>query len=1032
MGWPQHLTAGPDGNVWFTSIDAIGRISPSGDVITYKPAGLSTPEGITAGPDGALWFANSGRDAIGRITTAGIATFYTDPVLHGVKWITPGPDGALWFTNAYAHAIGRITTAGVISNFPDASVQNPTGITAGPDGALWYANEGTWFSPPSISRMSTSGVVTSYTSPDISTPNGIVNGPDGALWFTNGNEDTIGRITTSGSTTTYTGPQVYAPSSITVGGDGALWFANQGSIGRVTVGGVVSNISATSTYATHAVAAGSDGSVWYVSDEIHDSGIARVTMAQQVTVFMNRTVQGPNSITLGPDGAMWYSNGGNDGYNANNTIGRIASDGTTTNFGRGGIGWPEGITSAPDGALWFANSGRDNIGRMTTTGDVSFFADPSMAHPSWITVGPDGALWFTNRDNDSIGRITLAGAVTNFPVPALDKPNRIHTGPDGNLWFTAKGKIGRLTPAGVVTTFSGPDIDDPLDIVAGPDGAMWFTVYTKGLIGRITVDGAVSSFPLGGAQRPGFLTVGEDGALWITAYDATVRMTTSGDVTTFPGTTSSWEIASDQSGALWFTGLGDGVIDRVQVLGVPSAPSKVEAVAGYQSAVVQWGVAADGGSPITGYTVTAYPGGSTCTWTSGPRTCTITGLTTGTSYVFTVTATNANGTSDPSVASNKVVPWPGAGFHVQSPVRVLDSRDGTGGWPGALAAGSPLDLQVTGAAGVPAGATAVVMNVAVTRSTAPSYLQVWPAGQFRPTAANLNMAAGATISNQVTVRVGDGGKVSFATAAGATHVVADVVGWFDDGTPTDGLLYTARAPFRTLDSRTGTGGWASTPLVAGVPRDLNLLGAAGVPINAKAVVANVTVTGSTSGSVLTTWPAGQPEPTAANLNFAAGQTISNLVVLPVGAGGKASFATAVGSTNVIVDVVGWYDPTAGNRFFPLNPTRILDDRSGTGLTGSWGPDTTRTLPVAGGNGVPTAATAVTANVTATNPTAGSYLTLYATGFSRPFAANLIYGPGQTIPNLTITALGPDGTIDLYNQLGTVDLISDLAGYYTPT
>ena len=60
--------------------------------------------------------------------------------------------------------------------------------------------------------------------------------------------------------------------------------------------------------------------------------------------------------------------------------------------------------------------------------------------------------------------------------------------------------------------------------------------------------------------------------------------------------------------------------------------------------------------PVTGYTVTARPGGKTCTWTSGPLHCTVTGLSDGTAYTFTVTATNAVGTGPASSRSAPVTP----------------------------------------------------------------------------------------------------------------------------------------------------------------------------------------------------------------------------------------------------------------------------------------------------------------------------------------------------------------------------------------
>jgi protocatechuate 3,4-dioxygenase beta subunit len=86
----------------------------------------------------------------------------------------------------------------------------------------------------------------------------------------------------------------------------------------------------------------------------------------------------------------------------------------------------------------------------------------------------------------------------------------------------------------------------------------------------------------------------------------------------------------------------------------PSAPLAVSAVAANGAAAVSWSAPADGGSPITSYTVTASPGGRTCSTAS--LTCTVTGLTNGTAYSFVVRATNAIGTGLASAQSNTVTP----------------------------------------------------------------------------------------------------------------------------------------------------------------------------------------------------------------------------------------------------------------------------------------------------------------------------------------------------------------------------------------
>jgi streptogramin lyase len=73
-GVPNGITAGPDGNLWFTELNAdkIGRITPAGEIVEFPlPTTNSQTLGITAGPDGNLWFAESARNQIGRITPAG-------------------------------------------------------------------------------------------------------------------------------------------------------------------------------------------------------------------------------------------------------------------------------------------------------------------------------------------------------------------------------------------------------------------------------------------------------------------------------------------------------------------------------------------------------------------------------------------------------------------------------------------------------------------------------------------------------------------------------------------------------------------------------------------------------------------------------------------------------------------------------------------------------------------------------------------------------------------------------------------------
>jgi hypothetical protein len=378
----------------------------------------------------------------------------------------------------------------------------------------------------------------------------------------------------------------------------------------------------------------------------------------------------------------------------------------------------------------------------------------------------------------------------------------------------------------------------------------------------------------------------------------------------------------------------------------------------------------------------------------------------------------------------------GSAFHPVAPTRVLDSRGSTGGWNGPLSSTASRPLTVAGgtAPGAPPPtADAVVLNVTVTGGSAPSFLTVFPTGTPVPVASNLNFGAGQTIANLVTVRVGTGGQISFANAAGNVHVIADVVGWYDDGTGA-GDLYTAITPNRLLDTRTGNGGFAGK-LAAGTQgiKELQITGPV-VPTTATAVVMNVTATGGSANSFLQVFPSGTVRPTSSTVNFGIGQTIPNLVTVPIGDGGKVSFFNAVGAVDVVADVVGYFDPTGGSRFHALNPTRILDDRFSIGLSGRFWPDWARKLQVTGTAGVPAGATGVVMNTTATNGTAGSFLTTFPDDpfVTRPTASNVNFGAGQTIPNLVMAKVGATGAIYIYNQLGYVDVVGDAVGYFAAT
>jgi hypothetical protein len=165
------------------------------------------------------------------------------------------------------------------------------------------------------------------------------------------------------------------------------------------------------------------------------------------------------------------------------------------------------------------------------------------------------------------------------------------------------------------------------------------------------------------------------------------------------------------------------------------------------------------------------------------------------------------------------------------------------------------------------------------------------------------------VPNRVVVPLGSGGKVSFYNGMGAADLLVDVNGYFTDSTGS-GAMFEPLSPARIVDTRYGTGGFSS-PLGPGGTIVVGAAGNGGLPTMGaatppQAVVLNVTVTGASAASDLLVWPDGTAPPLASDLNFAAGQTVANLVVVKLSAAGKLDIRNDFGSSNVIVDVVGWY------------------------------------------------------------------------------------------------------------------------------
>lgn len=239
------------------------------------------------------------------------------------------------------------------------------------------------------------------------------------------------------------------------------------------------------------------------------------------------------------------------------------------------------------------------------------------------------------------------------------------------------------------------------------------------------------------------------------------------------------------------------------------------------------------------------------------------------------------------------------GFVGVAPARLLDTR-GTS----RIVGGSEVSVKVTGVAGIPTtGIAGVMLNVTAVAPTAEGYASVRPDGSAVPNASNLNFTAGIVVANAVGVGVGSNGNVRLLHVSSApSDYIVDIFGYFETGS------FVSLSPTRVFDSRKGAGG-------KGIVRDgesytVQIAGVNGVPSSGiGAVLANVTVASPTRGGYLSMWPNGVPQPNTSVLNFSSNQTKPNLTVLTLGNSGAINLFNSSGSTQVLIDVLGYFPGT---------------------------------------------------------------------------------------------------------------------------
>ena len=248
-----------------------------------------------------------------------------------------------------------------------------------------------------------------------------------------------------------------------------------------------------------------------------------------------------------------------------------------------------------------------------------------------------------------------------------------------------------------------------------------------------------------------------------------------------------------------------------------------------------------------------------------------------------------------------------ATYEPTSPVRLLDTRSGNG-LTGRFVTGAPRTWQIAGRGGIPAGATAITGNVTVVGQTTAGYVSLGPVASASPTTSTINFPSGDTRANGFTAKLAGDGKMAAVFIGGsgaATHLIVDVTGYYVEGL--SGSRFYPLPPDRVLDSRFEVG--LVGAFKANTGRTLITAPRVGVPADAVAVTGNLTVVGQSKAGYISMTKATTNSPATSTLNFPVGDTRANGVsgpLTPAGTVGLVYRATAGGTTNLILDISGYY------------------------------------------------------------------------------------------------------------------------------
>jgi YVTN family beta-propeller protein len=593
--------------------------------------------------------------------TNSVGTSPVSPASHTVRSFPPGPPPSplVYVPSLDQDDVYVIDTRDnvVINRIPVGAV--PTGVAVSPTGTRAFV-AASLDDTVYVINTSTLGVIA--TVPVGINPTGIAVNPAGTrVYVANSDSDTVSVIDATNNTVVATVPMATQPRGIVVSADGTRVY--------VAVGLRVRAIdTATNTVVTSGTAIGLPAGIDVHPDGTHlyVTNLANLRVNQVNTSNLqsqantgDTPAQVGAGIAIAPNGTIYAARNSTDEIAVINP----ATVTVTTTIPVGTA--PRGVAITPNGThMYVTNEGSDNVSVIRLSDNAVVATIPVGPFPGGLArfIGPPGKPEAPTGVSAVAG---VASATVSFSPPPYDggSPVTSYTVTSSIGGFVAGGSSSPITISGLAHgqtytfTVTATNVSG-----TGAASAPSNAVTTPSAPLPPSIDSVI---PGNGSVSVAFSPPGSDGGTPITGYTAqcneiggsgTASASGAGSPIVVSGLVNGVSYtctvrANNAVGASQPSDVSDTVVPQM----LPGAPTIGLATAGNASASVAFTPPAnDGGQPIFVYTATANPGGVTATGAASP--IVVGGLTNGTAYTFTVTATTATGTGLPSAASNSVVP----------------------------------------------------------------------------------------------------------------------------------------------------------------------------------------------------------------------------------------------------------------------------------------------------------------------------------------------------------------------------------------